>query len=163
MAASRYNAYKNLFLGAAMLFFTLSFLKTHYFPEGKDLVDLVILRESGAKTAATITNYKELEQGGEILRYTYVVKGKTYQGTYKMRGKVNGAETSVPVTYNMRRPQVHQYNLQEALDYAQLKSDSSLGWKFYIFPICAFLMLYWGFGELRQLKEEARAQDAEEG
>lgn len=163
MAASKYNAYKNLVLGAIMLFFTLSFLKNHYLPEGKDLMELIVLRESGAKTAATITNYKELEKGEKTLKYTYVVKGETYRGTYKMRGNINGSEVSVPVTYNLRRPQVHQYNLQEALQYAQLKKNSALGWKFYIFPIGAFLMLYWGFGELRQLKEEARTQDAEEG
>jgi hypothetical protein len=163
MAASRYNAYKNLILGVIMLFFTLTTLKRHYFPNGKGFLELIILRDTGAETKATVTNYKELDQGNKTLKYTYVVNGKTYQGTYRLRKKINGVETLVPVTYDLRRPEVHQYNLREALEHAEYKGDNNLDWKFYLLPIGAVLMLYWGFREMRKLKEEARAQDAAEG
>jgi hypothetical protein len=163
MAASRYNAYKNLILGVVILFFTLISLKSHYFPTGEDLFSLIILRDMGAETKATITNYKELDQGGKKLKYTYMVEGETYHGTYKLRGKVNGVESLVPVTYNLRQPQDHQYNLREELEYAEFRGDRSLNWKFYLLPISAFLTFYWGIRELRKLKKEARTQDADEG
>lgn len=69
-------------------------------------------------------------------------------------------ELMAPVTYNLRRPKVHQYHLREAIRRAERFDERTLGWKFFLFPIGSFLMLYWGFGDLRKLKEEARAQDA---
>jgi len=143
-----------------MAFFTLMMLKSHFFPGGRSLDYLLYLQESGVETKAIVSNLDDLPKGERTLKYSYVVKGETYQGIYTLKEELDPIELIAPVTYNLRRPKVHQYHLQEAIRRAKHHDERTLGWKFFLFPLGSFLMLYWGFGDLRKLKEEARAQDA---
>jgi len=163
MAASKFIAYRNLLLGAFLLYLTVMFSWDHFFPGGRDLEDLLVLKEAGVEVSATITNFDELAEGGKTVKYTYSALGKTYKGVYTLRHKPTlSTWTVAPVTYKRRRPQYHQFDLAGAIKRARGIDKSTLSWKFSFFPVGAFLMLYWGFNDLKEVKKKKLAQDLPE-
>lgn len=163
MASFKFIAYKNIVLGVVFILFALIFVKDHFSSEARYLDGLNLLQESGIETKATITNLAELGQGEKTLKYTYMVKGEIYRGTYTLGKELNTVEFVAPVTYNLSQPKVHQYNLLGTLERAEKEGRSGLGWEFLYLPISALMVFYFGFNDLRKMRNGARAQEADEG